>query len=75
MDEYFERYRYNLALAERAEKRLPDDLGWGCVIRFYAILHLMNAYLVKKENVQFEYFDGRHKLHTTYRVWRWAGHF
>lgn len=30
------------------ERQLPDDLGWTCVLRFYAALHLINAYLIDK---------------------------
>ncbi|MSU80738.1 MAG: hypothetical protein EXS16_21950 [Gemmataceae bacterium] len=30
--------------------QFPDRADWRCVLRFYAALHLMNAYLIDKSN-------------------------
>ena len=46
------RYLENVALADDMEQHMPNDRGWSCVVRFYAALHLMNAYLVGKNNVR-----------------------
>jgi hypothetical protein len=48
------RYRHNVELAERIEVHLPEDAGWSCVIRFYAALHLITAYLIEKTNIRFQ---------------------
>lgn len=50
----FDRYRENLALAGRMDAELPESNGWVAVVRFYAVVHLMNAYLVDKTNLQFD---------------------
>src|SRR3954466_5685135 len=55
-DQYFE----NLALAVELEEQL-DNPGWSCVVRFYAVLHMMNAYLIDKHNVRFDPTSSDHK--------------
>jgi hypothetical protein len=49
----FERFNENLALAVEMQERLDDDRGWCCIVRFYATLHLINAYLIDKPSVRF----------------------
>jgi hypothetical protein len=44
----FEQYS---AIARLIEDHGISDEGWSIVIRFYAALHLVNAYLVEKTNV------------------------
>jgi hypothetical protein len=50
----YEKFKENAALAARIEDKLPDDKAWSCVIRFYAALHLINAYLIDKSQVRFD---------------------
>jgi hypothetical protein len=50
---YYGRYLENVALASEMEESMSNDRGWSCVVRFYAALHLMTAYLVGKTNVRF----------------------
>ena len=38
------------AIAVALEEHLPENDGWSVVVRFYAALHLMNAYLLDKKN-------------------------
>src|SRR5579883_2580186 len=57
----YEKFRYNVALATRLEEKLPDDRAWSCVIRFYAALHLINAYLIEKSQLQFDPASTEHK--------------
>ena len=52
--QYFERYVYNLALAAEVETLLPRARAWACVVRFYAALHLINAFLIDKGNISFD---------------------
>lgn len=51
---HHDRYKHNVALAERVEAALPEDRDWSCVVRFYAAVHLVTAYLVVKSNVIFD---------------------
>ena len=48
---YYARYLRNVALAEKMDNEFPDHEGWTSVIRFYAAVHLMNAYLVDKKGI------------------------
>jgi hypothetical protein len=54
-------YLANVILAESIDELLPVSRGWSCVIRFYAALHLMNAYLVDKRNIVFDPVATEHK--------------
>jgi len=45
---HYARYLENISLAEEIEKHLPARRAWSCVARFYAALHLMNAFLIDK---------------------------
>lgn len=56
----YHRFQENLALAARIEEKLPDDIAWSCVVRFYAALHLMNAYLVDKTHVRLDPVSTEH---------------
>ena len=56
----FERYLRNLALAVEVEK-LSDGAGWSCVVRFYAALHLINAYLIDKGSIRFDPSSSEHQ--------------
>jgi len=58
---YFARYTYHLAVAAEIENSLPHYRDWACVARFYAALHLVNAYLVDKGNVNFDPESTEHK--------------
>jgi hypothetical protein len=58
---HYARYAENLALAVEIEKLLPRARGWVCVMRFYAALHLINAYLVDKRNLRFDPESTEHK--------------
>ena len=58
---YFERYTYNLALAAEIENLLPHAREWTCVVRFYAALHLINAYLIDKGNIRFDPESTEHR--------------
>jgi hypothetical protein len=44
----------NAAFARRLEEQFPDQTAWSCVVRFYAALHLVNAYLIDKHNVRLD---------------------
>ena len=59
--QYFERYAYNFALAAEVEDLVPRAGDWICVLRFYAALHLINAYLVNKGNIRFDPDSTEHK--------------
>jgi hypothetical protein len=50
---HFDQYEYNIGLAEEIEQRLGEKREWSCVVRFYAALHLLSAYLIDKQNVNF----------------------
>jgi hypothetical protein len=50
----YEKFKENVALAARIESQLPNDKAWSCVVRFYAALHLLNAYLIDKPQVRFD---------------------
>ncbi len=54
------KYQKNVALAERLEERLPDDRDWNCVVRFYAALHLVTAYLIDRSHVRFDPGSAEH---------------
>jgi hypothetical protein len=56
----YAKFKENIALAARIELKLPDDKAWSCVVRFYAALHLMNAYLIDKGHVQFDPGSAEH---------------
>lgn len=58
---HYARYLDNVSLAADMEQHLPNDRGWNCVARFYAALHLMNAYLVDKSNVRLKPGETEHK--------------
>ena len=58
---HYARYLENVSLAAEMEQHMPNDRGWGCVVRFYAALHLMNAYLVDKSNVRLKSGATEHK--------------
>jgi len=51
---YYDRYLHNVALGRRIEQALGPDSDWACVAYFYSALHLMNAYLLTKKNVNFD---------------------
>ena len=51
----------NIALAAEMERQFPAHRGWNCVVRFYAALHLMNAYLIDKQNLRFDPESTEHK--------------
>ncbi len=58
---HYARYLENVSLAADMEQHVSNDRGWGCVVRFYAALHLMNAYLVDKSNVRLKPSVTEHK--------------
>ena len=58
---HYARYVENVSLATDMEQRMPNDRGWNCVVRFYAALHLVNAYLVDKSNVRLKPSATDHK--------------
>ncbi len=58
---HYDRYAENVAAAAKIEDLLPDYGSWICVIRFYAALHLINAYLVDKPNIHFNPASTEHK--------------
>jgi hypothetical protein len=79
---YYARYLRNVALAEKMDNEFPDHEGWTSVIRFYAAVHLMNAYLVDKKGVRFDPESADHaertramarcpELRDAPRVYRW----
>jgi hypothetical protein len=53
-----------VALAVEMEQQFPSHHGWSCVVRFYAALHLMNAYLVDKQHLRFDPESTEHKART-----------
>jgi hypothetical protein len=50
----YEKYHANAAFARKLEDEFADETAWSCVVRFYAALHLINAYLIDKKNVRFD---------------------
>jgi hypothetical protein len=56
----FEKFEENVARAARIEEKLPEDKAWSCVVRFYAAVHLMNAYLIDKSQVRFDPGSAEH---------------
>jgi hypothetical protein len=58
---HFDRFTENDAPAAKIESLVPDALPWACVLRFYAALHLINAYLVDKGNIRFDPGATEHK--------------
>ena len=61
---YYDLYNANVALAAEMEEQFSNHRGWSCVVRFYAALHLMNAYLVNKPNIRFDPESTEHKART-----------
>ena len=57
----FDQYQKNFTLAIELEEKLDDDGGWSCVVRFYAALHLINAYLIDKTNLRFDPLSSEHQ--------------
>jgi hypothetical protein len=45
---YHALFQVNANLATLMEEKFSAWRGWNCVLRFYAALHLMNAYLIDK---------------------------
>jgi hypothetical protein len=62
--QYHERFKAAVALAAEMEEQLPHHRGWSYVVRFYAALHLMNAYLLDKQNLRFDPESTEHKART-----------
>jgi hypothetical protein len=58
---HFDRFTENDALAAKMETLISDARPWSCVVRFYAALHLINAYLVDKTNIRFDPESTEHK--------------
>ena len=58
---HYARYLENVSLAADVEQHMPSDRGWNCVVRFYAALHLMNAYLIDKSSVRLKADATEHK--------------
>ena len=56
----YDKFKENLALAKRIDLALPGDRAWSCVVRFYAAVHLLNAYLIDKERVRFDPGSAEH---------------
>jgi hypothetical protein len=54
-------YLANVALAESMDELLPNPRGWTRVVRFYAAVHLINAYLIDKHNIVFDPAATEHK--------------
>jgi hypothetical protein len=50
----YEKYHGNAVFARKLEDEFPDETAWSCVVRFYAALHLINAYLIDKKNVRLD---------------------
>src|SRR5690606_29674190 len=49
--DHYERWKINRELAERYRIQLGDDFpDWEIVIRFYAALHLVQAFLITKDH-------------------------
>ncbi len=58
----YERFQDNVALAARIEENLPADIAWACVVRFYAALHLITAYLIDKSQIRFDPTTAEHTV-------------
>jgi hypothetical protein len=56
----FAKFQENVARAARIEEKLPEDKAWSCVVRFYAALHLVNAYMIDKSHVRFDPASAEH---------------
>ena len=50
----YRKYEQHSALANLLESQTFIDDGWSIVIRFYAALQLLNAYLLEKRNVSLD---------------------
>jgi len=50
--ECYERFQASAGFARKLEEQFPNQAEWSCVVRFYAALHLVNAYLIDKRNVR-----------------------
>jgi hypothetical protein len=61
---YHALYLANVALAMEMEEKFPTHRGWSCVVRFYAALHLTNAYLIDKPSLRFNPESTDHKERT-----------
>jgi len=48
---HYSRYMENVALATDIDQLLATHRGWNCVVRFYAVLHLINAYLIRQRTL------------------------
>ena len=57
----FDQHKRYLALANEIEQKLDNDLGWACVVRFYAAVQLLNAYLIDKPNIRFDPVSSDHQ--------------
>ena len=51
---YYDRFSQFARVALRIETTLPEDASWACVVRFYAALHLVSAYLSIKKRRSFD---------------------
>ena len=58
--ECFERFHANIDFARKLEEQFPEDVAWSCVVRFYAALHLINAYLIARAHLHFDPFMSSH---------------
>ena len=56
------KYEKNSVLALALEDQFPDNEGWSVVVRCYAALQLMNAYLLDKANVKLKLDAADHEL-------------
>jgi hypothetical protein len=61
---YYGLHQTTVALAAEMERQFPNHRGWNCVVRFYAALHLMNAYLDDKQNIRFNPESTDHQART-----------
>jgi hypothetical protein len=61
---YHALFAANVALASEMEQQFPNHRGWSCVVRFYGALHLINAYLIDKQNIRFDPESTEHKERT-----------
>jgi hypothetical protein len=50
----YRKYEQFSNIARIFEESEFGDEGWGIVVRFYAALQLMNAYLIQKQNVNLD---------------------
>jgi hypothetical protein len=62
--EYHALFESNKTLAEDLEVNYSAHRGWSCVVRFYAALHLLNAYLIDKRNISFDPESTEHRERT-----------